>query len=429
MSRQNTRKQILAMVALMFLGVIGLGAYVWFDEGRRPEAEEEQAVDAAERGARIFARNCRVCHGNNGLGRDGNATVIGPALNQPANTLAWRLANDNSLEAADRDAARSKLDERQLRFSSTIACGRNGTSMPPWLVEQGGSLNFSHIESLVALITTNAGDAWAEALELAHEEDEVALAGLEDALNAAEAGATDLGVAAAREAQVEAANGDVLVALQNALTLLRRVEIVAAVDEQFGQELAAAEESGDEAALEAVAAVMTAAEAEALGAAVDDALAQVGGDPLAALWVVRSAVASNALTDADQQLQAAQARVADGLPVATPAVSVTQSTCGQRSTATATPAAAAPEVDTSGFSADLGRGEELFFSNGCNVCHGDLGEGGIGPMIAGTQLAFSQVLQQYRSPREAMPAFPADRIEDEDVFNIWSWLKSLGPDQ
>ena len=428
MSRQNTRKQILAMVALMFLGVIGLGAYVWFDEGRRPEAEEEQAVDAAERGARIFARNCRVCHGNNGLGRDGNATLIGPALNQPANTLAWRLANDNSLEAADRDAARSKSNEQQLRFSNTIACGRNGTPMPPWLVEQGGSLNFSHIESLVALITTNAGDAWAEALELAHEEDEVALAGLEDALNAAEAGATALGVAAAREAALEAANGDVLVALQNALTLLRRVEIVAAVDEQFGQELAAAEESGDEAALEAVAAVMTAAEAEALGAAVDEALAYVGGDPLAALWVVRSAVAANALTDADQQLKAAQARVADGLPVATPAVSVTQSTCGQRSAATTT-SSAAPEVDTSGFSADLGQGEELFFSNGCNVCHGDLGEGGIGPMIAGTQLTFSQELQQYRSPREAMPAFPAARIADEDVFNIWSWLKSLGPDQ
>ena len=61
MSSQNTHKQIIAMTILMFLGVASLGAYVWFDDGRRAEAEDQHLIEAAERGARIFANNCRVC--------------------------------------------------------------------------------------------------------------------------------------------------------------------------------------------------------------------------------------------------------------------------------------------------------------------------------------------------------------------------------
>ena len=142
MSSQNTHKQIIAMTILMFLGVASLGAYVWFDDGRRAEAEDQHLIEAAERGARIFANNCRVCHGNAGEG------LIGLALNTPANTLAFRSFNDPA------------LDELQARYRGTIECGRNGTAMPPWAVAHGGSLNFFHIENLVTLITTNAGNAW-----------------------------------------------------------------------------------------------------------------------------------------------------------------------------------------------------------------------------------------------------------------------------
>ena len=82
---------------------------------------------------------------------------------------------------------------------------------------------------------------------------------------------------------------------------------------------------------------------------------------------------------------------------------------------------AAPVVATSG---DPDRGQELFFANGCNVCHGDTGQGGIGPTIASTNLNLDQVIGQYRSPRAAMPVFPADRVPDEDVADIYAWLQT-----
>ena len=71
------------------------------------------------------------------------------------------------------------------------------------------------------------------------------------------------------------------------------------------------------------------------------------------------------------------------------------------------------------------RGQELFFANGCSVCHGDNGEGGIGPTIASTGFSLEQVIGQYRSPRAVMPAFPADRVSDAEVADIYAWLQTL----
>ena len=256
----NTNKQILAMVVLLFLGVVSLGAYTWFEAGTRTDAADFQAVEAAERGALLFAKNCRVCHGNVGLGRVGHPQLIGLALNDPANTLAFRSEDEN------------KLAEIQARFRDTIACGRNGTTMPAWAIDQGGSLNFAHIANLAALVSTNAGNAWDHALEIAIEEDEATLESLAATLRAAQ---------------------------------------------------------GDDAA---------AADAQA---ALDDAHARVGS----------------------------------GLPLQEATPSLTENTCGQRSSAAAPTTAAAPveveEIDTSGFTVD------------------------------------------------------ADRVPDEDVFAIYSWLQTL----
>ena len=70
-------------------------------------------------------------------------------------------------------------------------------------------------------------------------------------------------------------------------------------------------------------------------------------------------------------------------------------------------------------------GNELFFENGCNVCHGDTGEGGIGPTIAQTTLALDDVISQYRNPRGIMPPFAENRISDDEVANIYNFLQSL----
>lgn len=75
--------------------------------------------------------------------------------------------------------------------------------------------------------------------------------------------------------------------------------------------------------------------------------------------------------------------------------------------------------------ADRDRGQQVFFQNGCNVCHGDVGEGGIGPTIAQTGLAVEQMIDQYRNPRGVMPRFDPSVIPDEDVANVHAWLQGL----
>jgi hypothetical protein len=74
---------------------------------------------------------------------------------------------------------------------------------------------------------------------------------------------------------------------------------------------------------------------------------------------------------------------------------------------------------------DADRGQEVFFQNGCNVCHGDSGEGGIGPTLAETTLSVDQVIEQYRSPRGTMPAFSADAVSDQQVADVHAWLQTL----
>lgn len=75
--------------------------------------------------------------------------------------------------------------------------------------------------------------------------------------------------------------------------------------------------------------------------------------------------------------------------------------------------------------ADTERGAELFVTNGCQVCHGDVGEGIVGPTIAQTGLDIHGVLSQYRQPRGVMPRQTAEDVPPEDIADIWSWLQTL----
>ena len=70
-------------------------------------------------------------------------------------------------------------------------------------------------------------------------------------------------------------------------------------------------------------------------------------------------------------------------------------------------------------------GQNLFFSLGCNVCHGDLGEGLVGPTIAMTIVPLDRVVEQYREPLEAMTEFPPDQVSDEDIADIYAWLQTV----
>ncbi|MBI2767002.1 MAG: LysM peptidoglycan-binding domain-containing protein [Chloroflexi bacterium] len=128
----NTQKQIFLIVALFFIFTGGCAAYTVIDLPIRAKDQAAwQKSQSVERGALLFANNCRACHGLTGQGG------VGLPLNKDAfqNQDPLILANNKAL------------------LQRTLACGRAGTRMPVWLNTNGGSLNQRQIDHLVDLIT------------------------------------------------------------------------------------------------------------------------------------------------------------------------------------------------------------------------------------------------------------------------------------
>ena len=319
MSGQNTEKQILAMVLLLVLSVASLGAYTWFDNGRRTEARSEILTKDSERAAFTFSRNCRECHGNDGRGSESDASLVGPALNTPNNTYAFLADNQGQLEAL------------QNEYRYTITCGRNGTPMPPWSLDQGGSLDSFKIDNLVTLITTNAGNAWEKAVEHAVHEDEVTIENLHIALEAAEATLK----ASSWFADVQAAEGAVARSESADAELVALRESVAAAEESAegldeAQDALTAYEKSYTALVLAAVIIRTSDDSVAVSDARSAFNAASAVQQEVAMNRAWLKVASDFRT-AEQNLTTAEERFASGLPVPTPATQVTSNTCGQTS--------------------------------------------------------------------------------------------------
>ena len=155
----NTQRQIFLIVVLMFIGVAGCAAYTAIDLPIRAERQADFFVaESIERGALLYANNCRTCHGIRGEGG------VGLTLNK----------------ASFRNQEPLALSQNQDLIRRTLTCGRAGTVMPAWLESNGGSLTANQIEHLVRLLTapleeelfdangnpTNHG--WLEAVHFAH---------------------------------------------------------------------------------------------------------------------------------------------------------------------------------------------------------------------------------------------------------------------
>jgi len=82
-------------------------------------------------------------------------------------------------------------------------------------------------------------------------------------------------------------------------------------------------------------------------------------------------------------------------------------------------------IDNGPAPGDAERGARLFSSLPCSGCHGAMAQGQFGPALAGTDLDFEEVRRQVRSPRDQMPAFSPERVNDRDLRDIYAWLTTL----
>ena len=216
----NTRKQVLLMTSLLLMMLIVIGVYAAWYPSRATDAEKHFDEATAERGSILFARNCRLCHGNVAEGGALGARLpSAPALDRPdfqgflgtdakltegldltATTLV--VGDSTGLLAGDQirvDKERMEIEEvdgneihvvrgvehteaaqhfadavvYRLDLSAfdtlnpnstlnviqnTITCGRVGTAMPAWGVDHGGPLSDEQIRQLTLLIMQGRWD-------------------------------------------------------------------------------------------------------------------------------------------------------------------------------------------------------------------------------------------------------------------------------
>jgi len=89
----------------------------------------------------------------------------------------------------------------------------------------------------------------------------------------------------------------------------------------------------------------------------------------------------------------------------------------------AAPVIATPQTAPAG---NAEKGKELFMKQNCYYCHGTAGQGGRdGARIAQTSLNLQGVIRYVRKPAGAMPAFTEKILSDEELTDIYSYLKSL----
>jgi mono/diheme cytochrome c family protein len=73
-------------------------------------------------------------------------------------------------------------------------------------------------------------------------------------------------------------------------------------------------------------------------------------------------------------------------------------------------------------------GKRVYEKDGCFQCHGFAGQGGRdGPRIAATSLTLSAVIRYVRRPFGAMPAFTAKVLSDQELTDVYAYLKTFAP--
>jgi mono/diheme cytochrome c family protein len=71
-------------------------------------------------------------------------------------------------------------------------------------------------------------------------------------------------------------------------------------------------------------------------------------------------------------------------------------------------------------------GKRLFVATACYACHGYVGQGGsAGPRLGPPAISFPAFMRALRNPREEMPPYTAKVMPDEQVADIYAYVKTF----
>ena len=79
-------------------------------------------------------------------------------------------------------------------------------------------------------------------------------------------------------------------------------------------------------------------------------------------------------------------------------------------------------------SGDAARGKALYMKNMCYTCHGTAGQGGdrgSGPRIAPDPLPWEKFAAQVRRPRESMPRYAQEHLNDAELAVVYAYVASI----
>jgi ubiquinol-cytochrome c reductase cytochrome c subunit len=91
-----------------------------------------------------------------------------------------------------------------------------------------------------------------------------------------------------------------------------------------------------------------------------------------------------------------------------------------------TAAAQAQDTQPSG---DAANGERIYLADGCDLCHGTVGQGGrgTGPHLAPSPMPYEAFAGQVRHPANAMPPYTTIVLSDRDLADIFAYLLTIPP--
>jgi len=134
------RDKVILGVTLSIVLLLTIIIYAVVDSQRGTTTQAADLERSVRGGKTIYAQYCITCHGPLGEG------CIGPALNR----AAWRPMLPTGEKNPDYDDASHDFMKKVIQRGRPS--NQPGIQMPPWSVNEGGSLNDQEIEEVISFI-------------------------------------------------------------------------------------------------------------------------------------------------------------------------------------------------------------------------------------------------------------------------------------